>query len=391
MDEKLCKILIVDDNKDIHEDIKYILDSSFSGMEDYQETRLLKEELFGDDSAARKNEIFVDVKYRIEDAYQGDEAMSMVMAAKESGDPYSMIFMDVRMPPGIDGIRAIECIWKIDPDVGFVICTAYSDYSWDQIISKLGQNDNLLFIRKPFDSISLKQVALAMTTKWSLKKQVNEYIGNLEQQVGKRTKELTAVIEQLKTEIALRKEKEKLLAYSAHYDYLTGLLNRRSFYSSTSIMEREDQFHCDGFSLFYIDIDGFKNVNDIFGHDIGDKLLTEVAKRTGAMLDTHACIISDFIDDIGNVKAIFRLGGDEFTAIINAVDRHKIGRIAQNLIDSIKEPFLLSGHEINITCCVGISICPHDDTTMEILLKYADIALYEAKKNLGEYRFFAAD
>ena len=179
MDKKSAKILIADDNKDIHDDIKYILDSSSDEAEDYQETRLLKEELFGKNALSDKFETVVDIKYRIDDAYQGEEAVKMVKAAKDSGDPYSLIFMDVRMPPGIDGIETIEQIWKIDSDVGVVICTAYSDYSWDQIIKKLGQNDNLLFLRKPFDNVSLKQVALTMTTKWSLKIQVNEHIENL--------------------------------------------------------------------------------------------------------------------------------------------------------------------------------------------------------------------
>lgn len=269
MDKNLCRILIADDNKDIHEDVKYILDLSSEEMEDYQETRLLKEELFGESSVSEKTETKIDVKYRIDDAYQGEEAVRMVQSAVDAGDPYSLIFMDVRMPPGIDGIEATERIWAIDPDVGVVICTAYSDYSWNQIVLKLGQNDNLLFIRKPFDNIALKQIALAMTTKWSLKIQVNEYIENLEKQVSTRTTELTELVARLKGEIALRKEKEAQLAYSAHYDSLTELLNRRSFYSVLPVITRDESAHNkeQKLSLFYIDLDDFKSVNDIYGHD----------------------------------------------------------------------------------------------------------------------------
>ena len=162
-----------DDNKDIHDDIKCILETSSISTEEYQEAELLKNELFGEkDTASDQNEAVIDIRYSIDDAYQGNEAVEMVRRARESGNPYSMVFMDVRMPPGMDGIETIEDIWKIDPDIGVVICTAYSDYSWNQIVTKLGQNDNLLFIRKPFDHVSLKQIALAMTTKWSLKMQV---------------------------------------------------------------------------------------------------------------------------------------------------------------------------------------------------------------------------
>lgn len=390
MDKKLGKILIADDNKDIHEDIRYILDSSSEEIEDYQETRLLKKELFGESSIPGRNEPTVDVKYRIDDAFQGEEAVRMAQLAVNAGDPYSLIFMDVRMPPGIDGIEAIEQIWKIDPDVEVVICTAYSDYSWDKIVLKLGQNDNLLFIRKPFDNVALKQIALAMTTKWSLKGQVKEYIGNLEKQVSMRTTELTELVGQLKDEIALRKEKERQLAYSAHYDSLTELLNRRSFYSSVSALAA-DEPSCEDvqkFSLFYVDLDDFKSVNDIYGHDIGDKLLLKVAKRIEAVLTDHACTVPDYVSDRGTVRAIYRLGGDEFTAIINADDTEEVSIIAQKLIDAIKEPFFISGHELISGCSIGISIFQQDNLPPDTLLKFADIALYEAKKKRGAFVFY---
>lgn len=389
MDKKLGRILIADDNKDIHEDIKYILDSSSEEIDDYQETRLLKEELFGE-SISGKNETTVDVKYRIDDAFQGEEAVRMVQTAVNTGDPYSLIFMDVRMPPGIDGIEAIEQIWKIDPDVEVVICTAYSDYSWDKIVLKLGHNDNLLFIRKPFDNVALKQIALAITTKWSLKGQVKEYIGNLEKQVSMRTTELTELVGQLKDEIALRKEKERQLAYSAHYDSLTELLNRRSFYSSVSAVTANEPSNGDvqKFTLFYVDLDDFKSVNDIYGHDIGDKLLLMVAKRIEAVLAGHACTVPDYISEKGTVSAIFRLGGDEFTAIINEDDVEKLSIIAQKLINTIKEPFFISGHELISGCSIGISIFQQDNLPPDTLLKFADIALYEAKKKRGTFVFY---
>ena len=388
MNNGLGRILIADDNRDIHEDIKYILDSSSENTDDYSETKRLKEELFGESGSPVGNEKVTGIKYSIDDAYQGEEAVRMVKTACENGDPYSLIFMDVRMPPGIDGIETVERIWKIDPDAGIVICTAFSDYSWDQIVLKLGQNDNLLFIKKPFDSVSLKQIALAMTTKWSLKRQINEYIGNLEKQVEIRTNELTGTVDKLKAEIALRKEKEKQLAYSAHYDSLTELLNRRSFYSYLSDITTEGACQKDKFALFYIDLDDFKNVNDVFGHDTGDRLLVEVAGRIGKVLAGHAMEMPDYISENGHVKAIFRLGGDEFIAILAESSREELGMIAQKLIDEIKIPFIIYGNEIDTSCCIGISICQSDSLPSETPLKFADMALYEAKKVNGIFRFY---
>jgi diguanylate cyclase (GGDEF)-like protein len=388
MDIKNKRILIADDNKDIHDDIKYILETSSGFMEDYQETKLLKEELFGESLQIPADKAVIDIKYDIDDAYQGNEAIEMVRAAREAGEPYSLIFMDVRMPPGMDGIETIEKIWEIDTYVGVVICTAYSDYSWDQIVSKLGQKDNLLFIRKPFDNVSLKQIALAMTAKWSLKMQVKEHIETLEQEVDKRTKELKQTVKRLMDEIALREEKEKLLAYSAHYDSLTELLNRRSFYTSVkSLMDKGDTCGCSSFSLFYLDLDDFKSVNDIYGHDIGDQLLVRVSERICKVLEEHACCVTDHISGDGTVKAIFRLGGDEFTAVIDETDKEAVGEIAQSLIDSIREPYTISGNEVDVSCCIGISIFSGNSISINTLLKYADIALYEAKKVHSTYRF----
>jgi signal transduction histidine kinase/DNA-binding response OmpR family regulator len=105
--------------------------------------------------------------------------------------------MDVRMPPGIDGIETIERIWKKHPNIEMVICTAYSDYSWDQMLQKLGFTDHLLFIKKPFDGVGVKQIALAMTTKWRFDRINRENIINLESEVEKRTAELKTMMENL--------------------------------------------------------------------------------------------------------------------------------------------------------------------------------------------------
>ena len=93
--------------------------------------------------------------------------------------PYSMIFMDVRMPPGMDGIQTILQIWEKHPNIEVVICTAFSDYSWDNIVKTLGSTDRLLFMKKPFDSVAVKQTALSLTKKWDLDRKNRESISNL--------------------------------------------------------------------------------------------------------------------------------------------------------------------------------------------------------------------
>ncbi|GAA5520674.1 response regulator [Aliifodinibius salicampi] len=185
------RILLVDDNEAIHEDIETIL----KGFQKDREFKDIEDRLFG--SSSEENED-VEVSYAIDHAYQGQEAIEMVEEAKKEGDPYSLTFMDVRMPPGMDGIQAIKNIWDINPYTEVVICTAYSDYSWDEIVQTLGNTDKFLFMRKPFDSTALKQTAMSLTAKNQLQQETLRHTQRLEQKVAERTAELNKLVKDYK-------------------------------------------------------------------------------------------------------------------------------------------------------------------------------------------------
>src|SRR5690349_24456963 len=104
----------------------------------------------------------------LDSASQGQEALAMVERALAEGRPYAMAFVDGRMPPGWDGLETIVHLWKAYPELQVVICTAYSDYSWEQIIERVGPSDSLVILKKPFDAVEVLQLAHAMTKKWSL-------------------------------------------------------------------------------------------------------------------------------------------------------------------------------------------------------------------------------
>lgn len=182
------RILVVDDNDAIHKDIDAILGRSHKNYE--SDLLDLESELFGD------TETLVDhsVTYFIDHVFSGEEAIEAVEKAAISGDPYSLVFMDVRMPSGIDGIEAIDLIWRRFPQTEMVICTAYSDFSWTEIQRKLGHTDHLLFMKKPFDATALRQTALSLTTKWKLQQEAIAYTENLEGKVRTRTQELNEII-----------------------------------------------------------------------------------------------------------------------------------------------------------------------------------------------------
>jgi CheY-like chemotaxis protein len=152
------RILVVDDNAAIHEDFKKILCGS-AGVSD--EAASAKAAFFG---GAQKGEI---AAFEIDSAYQGSEALEKVKASLTASTGYATAFVDVRMPPGLDGVETIERLWKIDPDVQCVICTAFADYTWQSMIEKLGSTDRLLILKKPFDPIEVRQLATALTEKWN--------------------------------------------------------------------------------------------------------------------------------------------------------------------------------------------------------------------------------
>ena len=130
--EKNLRLLIVDDNRSIHADFRKIL----AGEDTADKAGGMEAALFGEPVAPRRA-----IRFELDSAYQGKDAFEMVRRAVAEGRPYSVAFMDVRMPPGWDGIETTARIWEVDPELQIVLCTAYSDYSWEEMGEKLGQSD----------------------------------------------------------------------------------------------------------------------------------------------------------------------------------------------------------------------------------------------------------
>jgi CheY-like chemotaxis protein len=172
------RVLIVDDNEGIHHDFRTLLQSR-RGPDELDE---LAAEIFGDRAVA--DEPVVELpSYRCDSAFQGNSALETVKDAVANGDAYALAFIDIRMPPGWDGVETILHLWEIDPNIQMVLCSAYSDYSWEEIVQKLGVSDKLLLLRKPFDANSVKQLTLATTSRWQRERLVREQLRELEQRL----------------------------------------------------------------------------------------------------------------------------------------------------------------------------------------------------------------
>jgi len=184
------RVLIVDDTAAIHEDFKKIMVPANESSDAFE---MADASLFGSpDNGA------TEADFEVTSAYQGEEAVAAVREAVKAGRPFAMAFVDVRMPPGMDGIETTEKMWQADPDLQIILCTAYSDHSWKDIRKRLGSTDGLVILKKPFDSIEVLQMASALAEKWRLLKESQLRVRGLEHTVDARTRSLEAANEELR-------------------------------------------------------------------------------------------------------------------------------------------------------------------------------------------------
>jgi len=207
------RILIVDDSDAIHADFRKILAPANASDARLREAESL---LFGQATAAAAIPLPV---YQIDSAFQGQEALQKIELALKNGQPYALAFMDVRMPPGWDGIETITHIWQICPGLPVVLCTAYSDYSWQEMMVRLGHTDNLVVLRKPFEAVEVLQLAHSLTRKWLLSRQVQAQIEKLDALVRSRTQRLE------ETNQALRQSEDRFARAFHHNPVPLLLLN----------------------------------------------------------------------------------------------------------------------------------------------------------------------
>ena len=183
------RILLIDDNPAIHDDYRKILGVSSKSTD--TSLMVMESALFGApsprESAAEAGGF--PALFDLTSALQGVEAVKRVKEALEAKNPFAVAFVDMRMPPGWDGLETILRMWEVDPSVQVVICTAYSDRSWSEIRQSLGNSDQLLILKKPFDSIEVLQCACTLTEKWTLTQLAQLRMEGLEGIIKERTAE----------------------------------------------------------------------------------------------------------------------------------------------------------------------------------------------------------
>jgi diguanylate cyclase len=292
-------------------------------------------------------------RFDMDSAMQGRDGVELARAALAEDRPYSVAFVDMRMPPGWDGLETVENLWKIDPDVQVVICSAYTDYDWLELLARLGHSDKLIFVKKPFEPIEILQCASALSQKWQNARALKRHVESLELVVTDRTSGLEAANRQLR--------------HLASHDALTGLPNRLLLDDRIAQAIAQSQRHSHEFAILVIDLDRFKLINDSLGHRAGDELLREVAlrlKSTVRAVDTTA-----------------RVGGDEFVVLLDGpLTQAEAVEIGTRAIKVMEPSLRLLGIDVHISASIGIAFYPRDGASVDMLLARADAAMYSAKE-----------
>jgi diguanylate cyclase len=337
------RLLMIDDNPAIHEDYRKILTGC-----DQTEISAAEAALFGEPQPAVSRPTF-----DVDSARQGRDGVELARRALIEGRPYSVAFVDMRMPPGWDGLETIENLWAVDPEIQIVVCSAYSDYDWMELLARLGRSDKLIVIKKPFEPIEILQSASALSRKWQNARALKRHVEGLERVVTDRTRGLEAANRQLR--------------HLASHDSLTGLPNRLLLDDriTQAIAQANRQAH--DFAVAVLDLDRFKLINDSFGHRAGDQLLCEVAVRLKGAIRA--------------VDSIARLGGDEFVIVFDGpMTRAETLEMGKRLLKVMEPSMRLLGIDVHVSPSIGTALYPRDGATIDTLLAHADAAMYHAKK-----------
>jgi diguanylate cyclase (GGDEF)-like protein len=345
------RVLIADDEAEVRDAYRQILlESDMSS-----ETAVfhnLRERLFSKNPPAQLAKTLSpsDTTFAPVFCEGAEAAVAAVREALRMDDPFAVAFLDMRMPPGPDGVWAAARIRELDPAIEIVVCTAYSDVDPRDIGGMVPPEEKLSYLQKPFHPHEIRQMTISLASKWRA---------------------------------------EHRIVKLAYFDALTGLPNREQSRSRLNSALAAAKQHQRMLAVLYLDLDNFKRVNDTLGHAVGDELLCLVAARLRSSLRAE-----DTVDELPSSRSshIARLGGDEFIVILpNIRSADDAAGVAARLIAELQEPMRLALHTLVVTPSVGIALFPADGVEVDILLRNADLAMYFAKrKGPGMCAFFDA-
>ncbi|MDB5678422.1 MAG: response regulator [Sphingomonas bacterium] len=339
------RILIVDDEPSMHDSYRRCfapVDTSgaeaLSGM---------AAELFGDDApTAPCNDDSETVQFDAVHCMQGLDAVAEVEAAIAQGSPFAVAFIDVRMPPGIDGKETATRIRALDPNINLVIVTGFSDFSPIEISKAAGPADKIFYIAKPFEIAEVVQTATALGHRWRL------------------DRDLAAAMARLHEQSAELAANESKALHLATHDSLTEAPNRLAFVKALTDKVRGGGM----FATAMVDLDRFKLVNDTLGHLAGDELIRAICGILHANVPEGAIVA--------------RLGGDEFGVLFDTAGEQAAVMACDRIVASCATSFRILGHSVQGAASVGVVVVSGDEGRDPVdVMRRADLALNDAKKS----------
>ncbi|MDZ7280532.1 EAL domain-containing protein [Sphingomonas sanguinis] len=337
------RILIVDDEPAVHESYELC----FSGGD--RALDAMAAELFGEPAG----EGMADMLFERQHCHQGLEAVAAVERARAEGAPFAVAFIDIRMPPGVDGRETARRIRALDPDIHLVIVTGYSDFSPAEIGKVAGPADKIFYIAKPFEVSEVRQMANALCRRWDNDRELAAARALLAEQV--------ATLEEKSAELEAN---ESRAMHIAMHDTLTDAPNRAAFLRGLTERGRQGGL----FVTAMLDLDRFKLVNDTLGHLAGDELIREV------------CAIIQATAPMGAMVA--RLGGDEFGIFFDAEEIDSAVAACDRIVTACASTFSVLGHAVRCGASCGLVMSQlGGERDPADLVRQADMALNEAKRS----------
>jgi diguanylate cyclase (GGDEF)-like protein len=337
------RVLIVDDEPAMHDSYR----QAFGRPEDDGALSAMAADLFGDapmeDAAAPELELVHVV--------QGLEAVAAVEAALREDDPFAVAFLDIRMPPGIDGKETAARIRALDRDINLVIVTGFSDFAPAEIFRAAGPADKIFYIAKPFDAVEVVQTANALAHRWQL-----------DRELAATRAELADKVVQLEAQALELAANASKAAHLAAHDPLTEAPNRFAFLRALG--ERVREPGC--FAVATLDLDRFKLINDTFGHSAGD----EVIRAICGLLS----------EQIGEDGLVARLAGDEFGLMLSVTGEDEAVMRCERLLRACSGTLRIFGQSVQNSASIGLVVADaeHERDPIDIMRR-ADLALNEAK------------
>ena len=314
--------------------------------------------------------------FEVVEADSGLKALELI-----DSQEFDLVLLDVMMP-GIDGVETLKRIrsQRSASTLPVIMVTAKSES--ENVVEALGLGAND-YVTKPVDfavalarartQIGRRRAELQVIAANAALSDANK---NLEKNVADRTALLLGLYQKLRAEMAVREESDARSLYLAYHDSLTGLGNRLLFKEQLEKALKEVWETPNPVAVLFVDLDGFKGVNDTLGHSIGDLLLKSVANR-----------IRDILPANGRIA---RLGGDEFAVLQMSAEQPSAAiALAQEIIAAVGLPTVIEGYDVTVSASVGINVANAGSMDAESFLKSADIAMYDAKaRGPGNYRIF---